>query len=241
MTGLCTLCVVAAVLTWPARRTERAVRARATRDQTRAGGTWLPFRAGLARAARRVGLSGRGAVSESARWLPLLDQLSASLRVGLPPAEALALALRGSEDGVRERLTMVVEAARDGRACGPAWLRAARAARSAELELLARSWLISERLGAPLADAVDSAARALRSGRDLASRLETATAGARTTATILTLLPVAGLGVAVLMGISPVELYGTPVALVSLGAGVGMVVVGRLVVSRMITQVVHQQ
>ncbi|WP_162802173.1 type II secretion system F family protein [Ornithinimicrobium murale] len=178
---------------------------------------------------------------ESARWLPLLDQLSSSLRVGLPPAEALALSLRGSEERVREQLAGVLDAARAGRACGPAWLRAARSAQSGELELLARSWLISERLGAPLADAVDSAGRALRSGRDLASRLETATVGARTTAAILSLLPVAGLGIALLMGIGPNELYGTPVALLSLGLGVAVILVGRLIVARMITRVVRQQ
>ncbi|USQ79630.1 type II secretion system F family protein [Ornithinimicrobium faecis] len=241
MSLLTGVCVLAAVLSWPAGRTERAIRARAARDQLLPGSSWRRWRARLTSAGRRLGLVGRGSVSESARWLPLLDQLSASLRVGLPPAEALSLALRGSEEHVRQRLAVVVDAAREGRACGPAWLRAARSARSAELELLARSWLISERLGAPLADAVDSAGRALRSGRDLASRLETATVGARTTATILTLLPVAGIGIALLMGITPTQLYGTPVALVSLAVGAGVIVVGRLIVSRMITKVVHQQ
>lgn len=241
MSLLAGACVLAAVLSWPAGRAERAVRARASRDGPLAGNPSTRWRAVLASAGRRLGLPGRGSVSESARWLPLLDQLSASLRVGLPPAEALSLALSGSDEQVRERLAVVVDAAREGRACGPAWLRAARSARSAELELLARSWLISERLGAPLADAVDSAGRALRSGRDLASRLETATAGARTTATILTLLPVAGIGIALLMGIAPTQLYGTPVALVSLTVGAAVIVVGRLIVSRMITRVVHQQ
>lgn len=234
-------CVLAAVVSWPAGRAERAVRARAARDRPLTGSPWRRWRAALAGVSRRIGLSGRGPDSESARWLPLLDQLSASLRVGLPPAEALSLALRGSEQHVRERLAAVVDAASEGRACGPAWLRAARSARSAELELLARSWLISERLGAPLADAVDSAGRALRSGRDLASRLETATVGARTTATILTLLPVAGIGIALLMGIAPTQLYGTPVALVSLSVGAVVIVVGRIIVSRMISRVVHQQ
>lgn len=235
------LCVLAAVLSWPARRAERAVRARSARDRPLAGNPTRRWRTALTRGGRRLGLAGRGPGSESAHWLPLLDQLSASLRVGLPPAEALALALRGSEEHVRERLAVVVDAAREGRACGPAWLRAARSARSAELELLARSWLISERLGAPLADAVDSAGRALRSGRDLASRLETATVGARTTATILTLLPVAGIGIALLMGIAPRQLYGTPAALASLTVGAAVIVVGRIIVSRMISRVVHQQ
>lgn len=240
MTEMAGLCVLLAVLIWPARRAERAVRARVTRDGPPADAPWQRWRVSMTQAGRRLGLS-KGRDPESARWLPLLDQLSASLRVGLPPAEALALSLTGSDESVRERVAAVVQTAREGRACGPAWLRAARSARSPELELLARSWLISERLGAPLADAVDSAGRALRSGRDLASRLETATVGARTTATILSLLPVAGVGIALVMGIGPTDLYGTPVALASLVLGIAVIIVGRLIVARMIDRVVHQQ
>lgn len=240
MSEMAGLCALLAVLTWPAGRAERAVWARVTRDGPPTDTAWQRWRDSITQAGRRLGLSkGRG--PESARWLPLLDQLSASLRVGLPPAEALSLSLTGSDESVRDRLSVVLHAARVGRACGPAWLRAARSARSPELELLARSWLISERLGAPLADAVDSAGRALRAGRDLASRLETATVGARTTATILSLLPVAGVGIALLMGIGPVELYGTPAALASLVLGIAVILVGRLIVTRMIDRVVHQQ
>lgn len=240
MSELAGLCCLLAVLIWPAGRAERAVRSRVTSDGPPVGAPWQRWRDRISGAGGRLGLSkGRG--PESSRWLPVLDQLSASLRVGLPPAEALALSLTGCEETVRERLSVVLHAAREGRVCGPAWLRAARSARSTELELLARSWLVSERLGAPLADAVDSAGRALRSGRDLASRLETATVGARTTATILSLLPVAGVGIALLMGIGPTELYGTPLALASLALGIAVILIGRLVVRRMIDRVVQEQ
>src|SRR5699024_7305722 len=162
---------------------------------------------------------------------------SAALRVGLPPAEALALALRAAAVPVRDDLLGVLQAAREGRACGPAWLRVARSTSSTELALLARAWLVSARLGAPLADAVDNAAHAMRSHRELASALETATAGARTTALILTLLPVAGVGIALLMGVTPGELYASPAALVSLSLGVVLILIGRLVVARMIAAV----
>lgn len=170
-------------------------------------------------------------------WLPVLDNLAAALRVGLPPAEALQLATRGAPTHVRSTVEAVLVASRDGRQCGPAWARAAREADRRELHLLARSWAISEQLGAPLADAVDSAARSARSQRELSSRLATATAGARTTATILSLLPVVGVGVALLMGIGPADLYGSPAALMSLAAGLLLLGGGRVVVNGMVARV----
>lgn len=170
----------------------------------------------------------------------MLDELAAALRAGLPPAEALALAADSSAPAVQERLKVVLEAAREGRPCAPAWVRTARASARTELELLARSWAISEQLGAPLADAVDSAARSARAHRELSGALDTATAGARTTATLLTLLPIAGIGIALTMGIGPTELYGSPVALVSLLAGLALIGVGRVVVGGMVDRVAEQ-
>jgi len=226
-----------AVLCWPHRRGRRAAGAEALRvraDQGRRRSGWQQVVA--AARARLVGGAGQSG-QDVTRWLPLLDQLSAALRVGLPPAEALALALRAAAVPVRDDLLGVLQAAREGRACGPAWLRVARSTSSTELALLARAWLVSARLGAPLADAVDNAAHAMRSHRELASALETATAGARTTALILTLLPVAGVGIALLMGVTPGELYASPAALVSLSLGVVLILIGRLVVARMIAAV----
>lgn len=240
MSALAACAAALMVIAWPAGRAQRAVRARWGRDRNGRGSglgrALLPWRVG----ARRLGLAVRRPGADAARWLPLLDQLAAALRVGLPPAEALTLALRGAPEAMRDQLDPVVTAAQEGRACGPAWLRTARSAGSAELELLARSWLISERLGAPLADAVDSAGRGLRSARDLASKLETATVGARSTALILTLLPVAGVGIALLMGIGPAQLYGSAPALVSLALGVLLMMGGRVIVTRMIAGVVRQ-
>lgn len=188
-----------------------------------------------------MGGATRRRADDAARWLPVLDQLSAALRVGLPPAEALTLALRECPAAAADLVRPVLASAAQGRACGPTWLRVARAANSSDLEVLARSWLISERLGAPLADAVDSAARAMRAARDLSSSLQTATVGARTTARILTLLPVAGVGIALLMGIGPLELYGTVPAIASLVLGGVAIAIGRVIVARMIDRVVHQQ
>ncbi|MCK0113128.1 type II secretion system F family protein [Ornithinimicrobium sp. F0845] len=241
MTWVATLLIALAVLTWPGRRTGRAVRAGLLRHRGPMDTSPGPWRGLWARGRRRLGWPGRSQAHQTQQWLPVLDHLSASLRAGLPPADALELALTGVGPGVRAVLTPVLEAAREGRPAAPAWARVARATASPEVELLARSWGISEQLGAPLADAVDSAARALRSRRDLASKLETATAGARTTATILTLLPVAGVGLALLMGIAPATLYGSVPAGASLLAGLVLLAVGRVVVTGMIARATVQR
>lgn len=239
MSLLVSVCAVCAILTWPAGRSAAAVRARSARliasspPSEPGAGRWSWLTRWRSRA-RRGTERGQAAAPE---WLPVFDQLAASLRVGLPPAEALRLAIRGAPPRVQHLVQGVLAAAQDGRQCAAAWRRAARAADRLELHLLARSWAISEQLGAPLADAVDSAARAARSQRELSSRLATATAGARTTATILSLLPVAGVGVALLMGIRPADLYGSPTALASLGAGLLLIVAGRVVVNGMVDRV----
>lgn len=238
--GVAGLLVIVALLVWPTARGTRAVRARVLRDRSTGERGVRVLSPRLARLRRWVGGAARRHADDAAHWLPVLDQLAAGLRVGLPPAEALTLALRDGPASARDRLRPVLISAAEGRACGPTWLRVARAANSSDLEVLARSWSISERLGAPLADAVDSAARAMRSARDLSNRLQTATVGARTTATILTCLPVAGIGIALLMGIGPVELYGTVPALASLVMGAVVIAVGRVIVTRMIDRVVRQ-
>lgn len=232
------LLTVLAVLAWPGRRSARAVGAGLRRHLGPRDVGNPPWGAPWS-ALRRVAGGSRSGPGSS-QWLPVLDQLAAALRAGLPPGEALAMALTGGSPVVREALTVVLEAARDGRPCAPAWARVARSTPGPQVELLARSWAVSERLGAPLADAVDSASRALRSRRDLDSRVETATAGARTTAAILTLLPVAGIGLALLMGIGPSTLYGSWPAVLSLLAGLLLLAAGRVVVTGMITRATEQ-
>lgn len=237
MTALGALLLALAVMVWPARRRARAVRSRLEVSAFPSDGP-NPSLGDRARGwGRRLGAFGSRSPGDTGQWLSVLDELSASLRVGLPAGEALAMSVTGSPPAVRTALLPVLEATQDGRPGAAAWLRAARSARGGDLEFVARSWAISEQLGAPLADAVESAARGLREERALRGRLDAATAGARTTANILTLLPVAGVGIALLMGIGPAELYGSGLALTSLVAGVVLMAVGRVVVTRMIHRV----
>uniref|UniRef100_UPI003B8491F6 hypothetical protein n=1 Tax=Segeticoccus rhizosphaerae TaxID=1104777 RepID=UPI003B8491F6 len=71
----------------------------------------------------------------------------------------------------------------------------------------------------------------LRSGR----RVEAASAGARATMNLLTVLPVGGAAVAAMLGISPIALYTqSPLALGCLVLGLALLMVGRLMVRRMV-------
>lgn len=246
--------VLLAVLVWPARPSRRAATALVRRvGQERPRPVPGPDhmvvrrfvdsvrrrsrRGGPQWGTRRWGRRHTGVAPRVDDLFPLLDGLAGALRAGLPAAEALDLVGADLPDRVHQLVRPVRAAAAAGYPCAAAWERAARESTSPDLALLARSWAVSERLGAPLADAVDSTARGLRSRRALAARLATATAGARATVTVLTLLPAAGVGLAALMGIGPAELYGSPVAVASLVLGCVLLAVGRVVVHRMINRV----
>lgn len=169
--------------------------------------------------------------------LPLLDGLRASLAAGLTPEESLNLAASSAEPAMAASLSPVIEAAREGSPLGGAWQRVARNEGHRDLASLARAWVISERLGCPLADAVATTASTSRARTALSQRLDSATAGARATCALLSALPLGGVGIALMLGIDPVTLYGSPIALASALAGVCLLLAGRWLVNRMITGV----
>jgi len=167
--------------------------------------------------------------------VPLLDALSAALRAGLSTSEALRLAARTADPG--ELLTPVVRAADEGRPLGHEWRRLARTVAHPDLAALAQAWTISDRLGCPLADAAATSAATARARIAVARRLDAATAGARATSAMLSLLPLGGLALALLLGLTPIELYGHGAAAVAGLAGLGLLVLGRWMVRRMVARV----
>ena len=68
-------------------------------------------------------------------------------------------------------------------------------------------------------------------GEWLERAVDVATAGARATAAVLGLLPLAGVGLAALLGVGPTRLYGSPAALASASAGLVLLGVGLTAVS----------
>ncbi|HSP61220.1 MAG TPA: hypothetical protein VLO09_09175, partial [Ornithinimicrobium sp.] len=104
---------------------------------------------------------------------------------------------------------------------------------------VARAWAVAAATGAPLAAAVRASAEAARERRRLHRAVEVATAGARATGRVLALLPLAGLGLAALLGIGPRELYAHPLAAGAAGVGLLLLGLGRLLVGRLVHRVVR--
>lgn len=179
------------------------------------------------RSSRRVGV-----VEE----VQLLDGLAAALEAGLPTEHAVHVALDpdGSSGPSAVPWPELVHAAREGQPLAPAWHRLARRTGSLTAASVARAWTVAAVTGAPVAAAVRSSAHAARERRRLERAVEAATAGARATAAVLGLLPVAGVGLAALLGVGPVGLYAHPFALASAVLGLVLLGIGHLAVRRMV-------
>lgn len=173
-----------------------------------------------------------------AEVLGLLDALAPALRAGLTPGEALRVSLAAGGGGhLAQTLAPVTQAAAAGGSAGATWERVAERTGHPDLATLARAWAVSERLGCSLSHAVEQTARSSRDRTQTQQRLASATAGTRATSTLLTLLPIGGIGVAPVLGLDPVRLYGTPVAFACLLVGGLLIVLGRWIVQRMVRRV----
>ena len=244
--------LVGAVLLWPgrpsARRAHDALRLLAARpaeperstgrlarltalwndDPVQAFGRW--------RASRRAG-------DVEAAALALLDAAGPALRAGLTPAAAVRLAVTSAHGLPSVELRRFVEgledAAREGLPASGAWVELATRSGSGPVAFVAGAWRLSEVTGAPLAEAVERAAEALREARARQRRVAVAVAGPRATVFVLTALPLTGPIFGLACGLSPVELYlGSPLATLSVGAGVLLVVLGRLWCRRLVSKAV---
>lgn len=235
-----------ALLVWPASPAARAVAVLA-RSSARAGGTdpgsWgRPNQGQVRRFAPTRGLpsfNGRsGRNSRDGQVLVLLDGLAAALRSGLPTAHALGVVAGDLDAEARHQwIDPVLQAARDGRETGPVWRRVSARTHSPDIAALARAWQLSEAHGVPLAEAVESAARTCRARLEHHRKVEAGTAGARATLMLLTLLPLASPLLGYVVGVPPAQLYGSWYAIASVVVGIILLVIGRVVVTRMIHRV----
>jgi tight adherence protein B len=73
------------------------------------------------------------------------------------------------------------------------------------LVALHAAWSLSEDVGAPLADVLRTVADAIRQDGDVRADIEAALAAPRSTARLLAVLPLAGLGLGQLIGADPIE------------------------------------
>jgi tight adherence protein B len=115
----------------------------------------------------------------------------------------------------------LVEATRSGGSLAEAWLHHADLHQSADLRFVGQAWALSERTGAPLADALASGEDVLRARATGRQRLAGAAAGPRASMAVLCLLPASGPVVGAALGVGPRSLYfSTPLATASLVLGV---------------------
>jgi tight adherence protein B len=195
---------------------------------------WLPWLPGRSVA----GVSGQD-------LLGLLEAIAPALEAGLAPAAALRLAAEaragsGRVDPLATLARGMASAAAEGAMLAPRWLEAAESAGSAEMLLLARAWSLTEDMGVPLAQAVRTTAVMLEARLAQERRLAGAVAGANATVNLLTVLPVAGPLLALVLGIGPGELYGgSSLTQASLVLGIALAVLGRWWVRRMVQGVEH--
>lgn len=222
--------VMLASLVWPRRAGERAALV------LRSGEPLLPplTRADLA-AGLRTWREARRGTQIDRELLPIVEALAGALRAGLPPGQALALAGADVSGSFGDVLKGIERRARLGEGLAAGWADAAQRLDSDELRVLARAWSLSEETGTPLADAASTTAAVLREEREQRARTKTAVAGARTTMTILTVLPLAGPVLAAFMGLDMAAVYAhSPVVWAALGGGVVLVLVGRWWVARLV-------
>lgn len=175
--------------------------------------------------------------------LGLLEAIAPALEAGMAPATALRMAADSRSgcvgpDPLGTLAGGIASAAADGTPLGPLWRGAAESTGSVELVLLARAWSLSEDMGAPLAQAVRTTAGLLEARVAHERRLATAVAGAKATVNLLTVLPIAGPLLALVLGIGPGELFGgSRLTQGSLVVGLCLAGVGRWWVRRMVRAV----
>ncbi|WP_159800708.1 type II secretion system F family protein [Arthrobacter zhaoguopingii] len=105
---------------------------------------------------------------------------------------------------------------------------------------LASCFSVAERSGAPLAEVLTRYAVQLDAAVDAQAARETALAGPRATVTLLGWLPVVGVLLGYLMGVNPVGvLLGSPIGLLTLMLGLGLMLAGRLWSRRLVAAAVR--
>jgi tight adherence protein B len=166
--------------------------------------------------------------------LRLVDDLATQVRGGASPASAWSVAtdlLERAADGDAP-LATPGEPPRD---C----LHRLATAQGAAPELLALSaaWTLCEDVGAPLAEVLHAVADAIRQDAEIEADIESSLAAPRSTARLLSLLPLAGLLLGQLVGARPVHvlLHTTAGRLCAL-AGLSLALVGRWWAGRLVAR-----
>lgn len=205
------------------------------------------FRAGFFLRPRRS--AGQGNKQSAAPMTVMVQQLAALLKGGRTPARlweeiwlvygssgaaglsAGSSAMLGSTRAAASGGTPVSDAIR--RSLPSAFPRRDRESRI--WSELAACFDIAEASGCPLADVLTRFAAQLEVEDDADAARQTALAGPKATVSLLTWLPLLGLGLGMALGVDPLAmLLGTPWGLAALAAGIALTVAGRLWSARLV-------
>lgn len=239
------LMVALGIVLWPERLDRR--RLGALLGGPGVSSSWLPAgrlqRAPAGeRASRRLRRRPAAGIT-SQDLLGLLEAIAPALDAGMAPGSALWIAAEarsgtGHPDPLAVLAGDIASAAAEGARLGPLWREAADSAGSAELRLLSQAWSLTEDMGVPLAQAVRTTVDLLEARIAHERRLAGAVAGARATVNVLTVLPIGGPLLALVLGIGPSELYaGSRMTQISLATGLLLAGIGRWWVRRMVRAV----
>jgi tight adherence protein B len=235
------LLAVVGILLWPERfgRHRLAILPGVSSDSISVKGSRSVFTSARERVRRC--LPGRPTAGVTAQdMLGLLEAVAPALEAGMAPVSALRIAAdarsgSGHLDPLAALASDIASAAAEGATLGPLWDKAAESTGSAELLLLAQAWSLTEDMGVPLAKAVRTTAGLLEARIAHERRLAGALAGAKATVNVLSVLPIGGPLLALVLGIGPGELYGgSRLTQASLVLGLCLAGIGRWWVHRMV-------
>lgn len=198
------LLLAVAVLVWPRRRAPR-------RDR------------GLARR-----------VDRSEAVATAMESIALCLQAGLTPVRAVGIASSrsGSDEALTAVLTQVHRALARGEPGGPVWAR--HTVQIPQLRVVAGAWSLTEASGSALEPAVTWSVAQLREKSAAKERLDAVTAGATSSMGLMLLLPLSGVPIGLLVGVSPRELYGSVPSAMSFLVGMAFAAGGLALARRML-------
>lgn len=146
-----------------------------------------------------------------------LESVAMCLQAGLTPLRAIETVIEGSGADDHPQLTAVLVQVRRalarGEPAGAVWVRHTR--QLPVLRLVAGAWSLTEASGSALRPAMAWSVAQVRAKRSAKERLDAVTAGAKSSMGLMVLLPLSGLPIGAVVGVSPRELYGSLAAAIS--------------------------
>ncbi|MFN8029034.1 MAG: type II secretion system F family protein [Dermatophilaceae bacterium] len=156
-----------------------------------------------------------------------LESVAMCLQAGLTPLQAIETVIEaagaspGAGDAHPQLSAVLVEVRRAlsrGEPAGKVWVRHTR--QLPVLRLVAGAWSLTEASGSALRPAMTWSVAQVRAKRSAKERLDAVTAGAKSSMGLMLLLPLSGLPIGALVGVTPRELYGSLAAAISCVLGV---------------------